>query len=98
VLPDEARARSLRHALKPIGVKIEAVDGHYELSVEPTNHNAESRVVNALSVIDHWLTTGDLPFVQVHLDGTVYTITSAAGAPQSQRAAPEDAGFNPGAT
>ncbi len=98
VLPDEARARSLRHALEPIGVEIVAVDGHYEVSVELIHPNRESSVVNALGVIDHWLTTGDLPFVQVYLDGAVHTITSPVGAPQSQRAAPADAGFNPGAT
>ena len=85
-LPDEARARSLRRALEPFEVEIEAVDGHYEVSVELIDRNPESRVVNALDVIDHWLMTGDLSFVQVHLGGAVYTINSPVGAPQGQGA------------
>ena len=76
VLPDEARARSLRRALQPFGVEVEAVDGHYEVRVELIDRNPESRVVNALDVIDRWLLTGELPFVQVYLDGTLYTINS----------------------
>ena len=89
VLPDEP-------ALEPIGVEIESVDGQYEVSVELVDHNPENRVANALGVIDRWLTTGELPFVQVHLDGAVYTITSPVGAPESERAAPQSAGFKPG--
>jgi hypothetical protein len=96
VLPDEASAHSLRRALEPIGVEIESVDGQYEVSVELVDHYPESRVVNALGVIDRWLTTGELPFVQVHLDGAVYTITSPVGAPESERAAPQSAGFKSG--
>ena len=76
--------------------EIETVDGHYEVTVELIETNPERRVVNALNVIDDWLTSGDLPFVQVHLDGAVYTISSPVGAPQSQRAAPEEAGFERG--
>ena len=96
VLPDEARARSLRDALEPFWVEIDAVDGHYEMSIELVDRDPDSRVVNALGVIDRWLMTADLPFVQVHLDGAAYTITSPAGAPDSERAAPEGAGVNPG--
>jgi hypothetical protein len=96
VLPDEASAHSLRRALEPIGVEIENVDGHYEMSVELVDHDPESRVVNALGAIDRWLTTGELLFVQVHLDGAVYTITSPVGAPGSERAAPQSAGFKSG--
>ena len=96
VLPDEPSAHSLRRALEPIGVEIESVDGQYEVSVELVDDYPESRVVNALRVIDRWPTTGELPFVQVHLDGVVYTITSPVGAPESERAAPQSAGFKPG--
>ena len=76
VLPDEARARSLRRALEPFGVEIQAVDGSYEVLVELVERNPERRVVNALDVIDRWLLNGDLPFVRVHLDGTLYTINA----------------------
>jgi hypothetical protein len=86
VLPDEEGARSLRRALEPFGVEIEAVDGHNEVSIELIDLHPESRVVSALDVIDRLLMTGDLPFVQVHLDGALYTISSPVGAPQSQRA------------
>jgi hypothetical protein len=85
VLPDEACARSLRRALEPFGVEIEAVDGNYEVSVALIDQNPESRVVSALDVIDRWLIAGDLPFVQVHLDGAIYTISS----PVEQRKAEE---------
>lgn len=96
VLPDEARARSLRAALEPFGVEIEPVDGHYEVSVELIDRNPDGRLVSALSAIDRWLIAEDLPFVQVDLDGAVYTISSSVGAPESERAAPEEAGINPG--
>lgn len=96
MLPDETRARSLRDALEPFEVAIEAVDGHYEMSIQLVDRDPDSRVVNALGVIDRWLMTADLPFVQVHLNGAACSITSPAGARGSERAAPEGAGVNPG--
>ena len=82
VLPDPERARSLGRALEPLGVELDALDGHYELSIELVDGNPESRVVDVLGVIDRWLLAGDLPYVQVYLNGAVHTINSPREAPQ----------------
>ena len=73
-VPDDLNATTLRRELKPFGVEIIAVDGHYEVQVELIDRNPEQRVTSALNAIDAWLVTAGLPSIQLHLDGDTYTI------------------------
>ena len=73
-VPDELHATTLSRQLQPFGVDTIAVDGRYEVQVELIARNPERRVTSALNAIDTWMLTAGLPSVQVHLDGTAYTI------------------------
>jgi hypothetical protein len=73
-VPDEERATSLCRALQPHDVEAHAVDGHFEVRVDLIERNPEHRVGRVLTAIDQWLLTADLPYVQVHLDGSSHTL------------------------
>ena len=71
---DESHAESLRQHLQPFDVETVVVDGFYEVQVELSDRNSESRVVNALNAIDMWLLTAGLSSVRVNLGDSSYTL------------------------
>lgn len=73
-VPDEAHAERLRGYLQTFDVETVAVDGHWEVRVGLFDRNPERRVVTALSAIDAWLSTAGVSSVQIHLDGSSYTL------------------------
>jgi hypothetical protein len=77
-VPDEEHAASLRRFLQLRDVATSTVNGHCEVSVDFIERNPERRIVDLLSAIDRWLPTTGLQHVQVHLDGSSYTLTTPA--------------------
>ena len=73
-VPDEAHAETLRSHLQPFDVETVVVDGFYEVRVELSDRNSESRVVDALNAIDLWLLTAGLSSVRVNLGDSSYTL------------------------
>jgi hypothetical protein len=84
-MPDETLAEALRRHLHAFDVDKVEVDAHWELRVHLLARNSETRVTTALHAIESWLPMSDIDFVQVHLDGTSYTLHSP---PKTVRARP----------
>ena len=77
-VPDEEHAASLRRFLQLHDVETATMNGHCEVSVGFVEGNPERRIVELLNTIDRWLPTTKLQHVQVHLDGSSYTLTTPA--------------------
>ena len=77
-VPDHFHATTLRRRLSPSALAV-AVDDHYEVQVELIDRNPDSRVTGALHAIDTWLLTAGLPSVQIHLDGSTYSLHAPSG-------------------
>ena len=75
-MPDETRAEALRRRLHAFDVDKVEVDAHWELRIHLRARNQESSVTTALHAIESWLPDSDIGFVQVHLDGSSYTLHS----------------------
>jgi hypothetical protein len=59
-------------------VQARSVDGHVELEVALRDRNPETRINDVLHTVDRWLISSGVASVQVHLDGTTYTLHAPA--------------------
>ncbi len=74
---DETLAEVLRRRLRGFDVQARSVDGHVELEVA-LRGKAETRINDVLHTVDRWLVSSGVASVQVHLDGTTYTLHAPA--------------------
>ena len=73
-VPDASLADALRRRLGSFDVEARPVDGHVDLEVALRDRNPERRINDVLRTVDQWLVSTGVASVQVHLDGTTYTL------------------------
>ena len=73
-VPDESLADALRRRLGSFDVEARPVDGHVDLEVSLRDRNPGRRITDVLRTVDRWLVSSGVASVQVHLDGTTYTL------------------------
>jgi hypothetical protein len=75
-LQDPAAAESLGRELSRFHAEVVRLDGHAEVQLHLIANNPERRIVEALNLIDGWLTRSGVASVRVHLDGHSYTLNA----------------------
>ena len=73
-VPDESLADALRRRLRSFDVETRPVDGQIDLEVALRDRNPERRINDVLKTVDRWLVSSGVASVQVHLDGSTYTL------------------------
>ena len=73
-VPDQSLVDALRHRLRSFEVEARPVDGHVDLEIALRDRNPERRINDVLKTVDRWLASSGVASVQVHLDGTTYTL------------------------
>jgi len=73
-VPDESLADALRRRLRSFDVETRPVDGQIDLEVALRDRNPERRNNDVLKTVDRWLVSSGVASVQVHLDGSTYTL------------------------